>query len=100
MMILLHRSIGVAPGKNMSAIGFAREIAAYVKKNYDRDMEVLAPVGGNPHRVAWLIRYKDLAEMEAASARLMQDKQYWELLNKNTDNFIAGSAMDAIWRTL
>jgi hypothetical protein len=97
-MIAFSRTAGIAPGKTASAIGFAHEIAAYMKSSYGVDLEVLLPIGGNPQRIAWSTRYKDLAAMEAVSAKLLADKKYLAITGKGSDNFMPGSMRDSIWR--
>jgi len=99
-MISFVRTANVAPGKTASAIGFAHEIAAYMKDAYGVELEVLRPVGGNPQRIAWSARYKDLAAMEAVSQKSLADKRYWEIVAKATDIFIGGSMRDSIWQTV
>jgi hypothetical protein len=90
----------VAPGKTGTAIAFAHEIAAYMKSAYGVELEVLRPIGGNPQRVAWSARYKDLAAMEEVSTKSLADKQYWAIVNKGSDNFVPGSMHDSIWQTV
>lgn len=97
-MIAFNRTAGIAPGKTASALGFAHEIAAYMKSTYGVDLEVLLPIGGNPQRIAWSTRYKDLAALEAVTTKLTADKKYWEIVGKHSDNFVAGSMRDSIWR--
>ena len=71
-----------------------------MKKAYKLDLEVLLPIGGNPQRIAWSARYKDLAELDAVSSKLLADKPYWAMVGKGTDNFIPGSMRDSIWRVI
>jgi hypothetical protein len=99
-MIAFVRTAGVAPGKTGAAIAFAHEIAAYMKSAYGVELEVLRPIGGNPQRIAWSTRYKDLAAMEEVSTKSLADKQYWAIVNKGSDNFVPGSMHDAIWQTV
>ena len=99
-MIAFVRTVGIAPGKTAVAIRFAHEIAAYSKSAFDVQLEVLSPIGGNPQRIAWSARYKDLAAMEAMRGKMLKDKQYLELTGKATENFVGGSMHDAIWQTL
>jgi len=80
-------------------MGFAHEIAAYIQKTHDIQLEVLRPIGGNPLRVAWSTRYPDLASLEALTTKLAADKAYGELAANHGDCFIAGSINDAIWTT-
>jgi hypothetical protein len=42
-MIAFVRTASVAPGKTGAAIGFAHEIAGYMKSSYDVELEVLRP---------------------------------------------------------
>ena len=99
-MIAFNRVASIAPGKTASAIGFAHKIAAYMKRAYGVDLEVLLPIGGNPQRIAWSARYKDLAALETVNTKLLADKRYWQLVHKNSDNFLPGSVRDSLWRTV
>jgi hypothetical protein len=99
-MIAFNRIAAIAPGKTSSAIEFAHEIAAYMKEAYKLELEVLLPIGGNPQRVAWTTRYPDLAALDAVSSKLLADKHYWKIVGKGTDNFLAGSMRDSIWRVV
>ena len=99
-MIAFVRQASIAAGKTASAIGFAIEIAAFLKKQFDIDVEVMMPVGGNPQRVAWATRYKDLGTLEATTSKMLADPAYMALVTKGAENFIAGSLHDSIWRTL
>jgi hypothetical protein len=90
----------IAAGKTPSAIAFAHEIAAYMKEAYKLELEVMLPVGGNPQRIAWTTRYKDLAAFDEVSSKLLSDKHYWEIVGKSAENFIAGSMQDSIWRVI
>ena len=98
-MITFVRTACIAPGKTRSMMEFAHEIAAHFKSTYSVELEVLMPIGGNPSRVAWSGRYKDLAAMEAVTLKMATDKAYWALVEKHTADFVPGSLHDAIWRT-
>lgn len=99
-MIAFNRTACIAPGKTASALAFAHEIAAYMKDAYAVELEVLLPIGGNPQRIAWSARYKDLAALDAVNGKILADKKYWEIVGKNSDNFLAGSVRDSMWRTV
>jgi len=99
-MITFYRVAGIAPGKTASMIAFAQEIAGYMKATYSVELEVMMPIGGNPQRVGWATRYKDLAALDAVNMKLLADKKYWEMIGKATDCFVAGSVHDSIWRTI
>jgi len=99
-MVVFSRGASIAPGKTASAIGFAHEISAYLKTTCGIELEVLMPIGGNPNRIGWSTRYKDLAAMGATTAKMTADPKYWKMVNKGTDNFMPGSIRDAMWRTV
>jgi hypothetical protein len=99
-MITFVRTGAIAPGKGAGAIAFAQKIVAYWRDNYDRQIDVLRPVAGNPNRITFVGRYKDLAEFDSSATRSMADTKYLELLASGADLFIAGSIHDEIWRSL
>jgi hypothetical protein len=99
-MIAFNRVASIAPGKTGVTITFAHEIAAYMKDAYGVKLEVLVPIGGNPQRIAWTTRYKDLAAMDNVNTRILADTKYWELVNKASANFLPGSVNDSIWRVI
>ncbi len=99
-MIRFVRTASVAPGKFGDAIAFAKKISEFIGKQHGAKPEVMLPVGGNPHRIAWRSEYADLAALEKFQSKLMADPKYITLLSEGGANFIAGSVNDAIWRTL
>ena len=99
-MIVFSRTASIAPGKTATAIGFAQQVANHFKTTYDIQLEVMTPIGGNPLRIGWSTRYKDLAAFDALGPKLLSDKTYAEMATKASDNFIAGSIHDSIWRTV
>lgn len=99
-MIAFVRTANINPGRQASAMEFAKAITAHIKQHYDQQLEVLLPVGGNPQRIAWSTRYKDMAAMEVIRDKLAADMAYWALLEKHSADFQAGSMHDAIWKTL
>ncbi len=99
-MIRFVRTASVAPGKLGDALAFAKKIADFLEKQHGVHLEVMMPVGGNPHRIAWRSEYADLATMEKITSKYMGDAKYLKLLSEGGPNFIAGSVNDAIWRTI
>ena len=99
-MIRVVRTASIAPGKVGDALAFAKQVSDFIAKKHGVQLQVMLPVGGNPHRVAWRTEYPDLGAMETFQAKLMADPKYVELLAKGGANFIAGSVNDSIWRTL
>ena len=99
-MIVFVHTANINPGRQASALEFAKAVTAHLKQHHDQQVEVLLPVGGNPQRMAWSSSYKNLAEMEAVRDKLAVDTAYWALLEKYSADFQAGSMNDAIWKTL
>lgn len=99
-MIAFYRNAAIAPGKVSSAVAFAQQIAAYVKDKHGVDLSLAMPVAGNPSRIGWAARYENLAAFEAKMTAITSDPHYKELAAKGSDNFIAGTVHDEIWRTL
>jgi hypothetical protein len=99
-MITFYRIGAIAPGKNADMMAFAKEIAGYFKATYGVELEVRMPIGGNPMRIGWASRYKDLAALDATTMKMLGDKKYMEMTAKGTDLFIPGSLQDSIWRTV
>jgi hypothetical protein len=97
-MIAFVRSAGIAPGKTGAMMAFAKEMSSYINSHFGVEVTVLTPIGGNPQRVAWSVRYQDLAALQATMNKMTADKGYWELSNKNVDCFVPGSLNDAIWQ--
>lgn len=99
-MIGLYRTAAIASGKNASAMAFAAQIASYIKEKTSVEVRVAIPIGGNPNRVAWSVLYENLGAMEKHMGALLGDSKYIEMIAKGSDNFIAGSVHDEIWRAL
>lgn len=99
-MIHFYRAAAIAPGKLASALGFAKEISAYLKDKHGVTVEVAMPIGGNPNRIGWASTYENLAAYEGAMTKMLSDANYMELVRKGTDNFIGGSVRDQLWRSV
>ena len=99
-MIEFTRTSSIAPGKVAEALAFAKEMSEYVQKKFDRKLQVMMPIGGNPHRIAWRSTYPSLALMEEFQTKTLADPQYLSILSKAATLFVPASAHDDIWRAL
>jgi hypothetical protein len=99
-MIVFTRTASIAPGKTTAAIGYAHQLAAYIKTTLGTELDVLMPVGGNPNRITWSGRYPSLADLDERQSKLASDEKYHHLVSSGTDFFIAGSVFDSIWRVI
>ena len=99
-MIRFVRTANIESGKLNDAIAFAKQISEFVKRQHGLKLEVLLPIGGNPHRIAWRAEYESLAALDALQNKVLADREYLELVAKGASNFIPGSLNDSIWRTI
>ncbi|MBR1215613.1 hypothetical protein [Bradyrhizobium sp. JYMT SZCCT0180] len=99
-MILVQRSVSVAPGMLSAAMAFAKEISIQVKTTTGIDLKIAVPIGGNAARMAWIANYENLAQYEAMGLKLLADQKYLELIKKAADLFVPNTLHDEIWRTL
>ena len=100
-MVRWMRKARVAPGKFMEAMGFATEIAAYVKK-----FEGLPPVHvfmdsfGDMTTIRWVVDYESLAAMEKVNTQMMSDQEYFQKIDSSSHVFIQGSVKDTVMRLI
>jgi len=99
-MITITRTVSIAPAKTPNAVAFARQMAKYLREKHGATLEVLMPVGGNPLRIAWRGQYESLAQWESLTAKMLGDKEYFELVATQGDTFLPGSVHDDIWRSI
>ena len=99
-MIRFMRTAAIAPGMRVEALAYAKTLSEYWRTQFGAKLEVLVPIGGNPHRIGWRTEYESLADMEAKRARVSADAKYQEMLRSGSGNFIAGSLNDVIWQTV
>ena len=99
-MIHFTRTSSIAPGKLADAMAFAAEIVEYLGSAHGQKMQIMLPVGGNPHRICWASTYENLGDMEKFQVKIMADAKYLAILGKSAPLFIAGSARDDIWRSV
>ena len=98
-MITFTRVGVIAPGKAAAVAAFAQKVIDFYRTQYDVKIEVHRPVAGNPARIAWVVRYPDLAALDAVLTKSQADPKHLELLANGADLFIAGSTHDEIWRS-
>ena len=100
-MVRWMRKARVAPGKFMEAMGFAIEIAKYVKK-----FEGLPPVHvfmdsfGDMTTLRWVVDYENLAAMEKVNTQLIADQEYLKKVDSSAHVFIPGSVKDTVMRLI
>jgi hypothetical protein len=99
-MITFVRTNSIAPGELAKAVGFAKEIAAFVEKIIGHKVGVSIPVGGNRFRVAWVVALPDLGALEASFNKLQSNPEYMNRMEAAGGYFLPGAARDEIWSSL
>jgi hypothetical protein len=84
----------------MPAMSFARDVAEYLKTKTGKGVSLGMPIGGQANRIGWFVEYENLAELEKIQGDLLRDSEYMAIITKGSENFVAGSLHDDIWRTL
>ena len=78
------------------ALGWAKEIAGYVNKNYPGfDVQVGLEMFGHA-RVHWSYSAPTLEKLETANAKLIQDQKYWAMIETAKEFWVDGSLKDTI----
>src|SRR6516164_10898034 len=81
-MIAFRRTLCVMPGMFSAAMAYANELKSQVKATAGVDLKIAIPVGGNPHRIAWMSTHENLAQLDTVNQKLLADQKYQELLKK------------------
>ena len=97
-MITFVRTALAAPGRGFDLLVYAKEIATLVKATIGKDLTTAIAVGGNANQVCWMLRYENLAELEASIDKLNSDAGYREMVKKGGEIILANSVHDQIWR--
>jgi hypothetical protein len=96
------RSVNVAGGRYMEAIGWAKEMAAYGEKAYGVKIRVFLDSFGDVSTIRWMVDNPDLAAMEKVTEKIMGDADYFKRVNQafSTGLFVDGTTRDVVSREL
>jgi len=103
MSVRWMRSAQVSRGRIPEGLSWAKEVSAYVEKKYNTPtVEVFMDTFGDAGTLRWMIDFPDLAAVETAFAKLMNDPDYWKMLEKvgKSELFIDGSVVDTVSRKI
>ena len=95
-MFRFQRSGQVKNGKNLEAIGWAKEIAEYLNAKYSTSFQVYTEYFGDVNTIYWQSDFKDLATFESLSSQLLSDQGYWANVIKGMEWIIEGSLQDKL----
>lgn len=90
------RTVTVKLAVNMpAALQFCNEVASHLNKSYNLDMKTGVEMFAGT-KVYWFSEARTLDEMSQLNAKLMQDRGYWEILEKAKHLWVEGSMRDTI----
>ncbi len=100
-MVRWMRKARVAPGKFIEAMGFATEIAQYVKK-YEGlpPVQVFIDSFGDMTTLRWIVDYESLGAMEKVNTQMRQDQEYFQKIDSSAHVFIPGTVKDTVMRLI
>ena len=77
------------------AIGWASELNSYFNDNYDVELHFGVELFGEAAMV-WYVDADDLATVESINMQLMQDTDYWNIVEQASDFWVEGSLQDTM----
>ena len=99
-MITFVRTLSFPPDKTHAILSLTRQTQKLLKTRYGVDVQPKLPVGGSPHRIAYVVTVRSLAELESLITKLAADPDYRKLVGATASNMIAGTTYDEIWRDI
>lgn len=97
-MVTFIRTVGIAPGSNDQMLALARQTQRLLKSRFGVDLRLQIPIGGRPNRIAYILTFRDLAELEAVTLKITADPEYRKLAAASARNANPGSSYDQMWR--
>ena len=101
-MVRWMRSVNIGGGRYLEAIGWAKEISAYVEKSYGVRPRVFLDSFGDVSTIRWMIDNPDLASAEKALEKMLGDGEYFKRVQQafSTGLFVDGSTRDILSREM
>jgi len=99
-MITFVRTCAFTPDKNTAVMTLTRQIKRHLQSKYGLEVHAQLPVGGSPNRIAYIMHFCRLSELEELLLKLAEDSDYRRLVSANARNLLPGSIYDEIWREI
>ncbi len=100
-MVRWIRTARISKGRFRQAVGWAKEVAGYVhSKHKAPPTSVFVDSFGDVGTIRWIADFDDLASMETTMGAVMQDADYWKLVDEAmvAELFIDGKTHDLVMR--
>jgi hypothetical protein len=98
-MVRWTRSGRIAPGKELQAIQWAKELTAWANKKYGGHLSVYMDCFGEVGTVRFFDDFENLADLETKLQQVMADQEYWQKISPAPTLF-QGVAVDTVMATL
>jgi hypothetical protein len=97
-MITVIRTATAYPGLAGEAIGWAKEIAAIIKRATGKEQLVCTAFAGLLSDVAWIAHYDSVAQYDELRTKVLADDKFIDTLKKARNLFVPGSDRDQVWK--
>ncbi len=77
------------------ALGWATEFNAYFNDNYDVELHFGMELFG-ANRLFWYADVDEVATLEEINMKIMQDTDYWGMIEKGKEFWVDGSLQDEV----
>lgn len=95
-MVVWERTVVCSAGKLGELVPWAKEVCAYVDKTHGQRMKVFTEIGGNPMAIVLHAEYKDLADFESKTQKVMADPEIFKLMAKCSAFVQGGMTRDSV----
>ena len=85
------RNAAVTP----KAIGFAMELTGYLNKTYNLTARCGMELYGSMN-IHWHLESDSLDKLSALNGKLIEDKNYWSMIEKGKEYWLDGSLKDTV----
>lgn len=95
-MYVFRRVTTISNAANTTkAIGFAMELTGYISKTYGINLRLGMEMFGSLN-LHWQFETDSLDKITVIQQKMMEDKNYWSMLEKGKEYWLEGSLKDSI----
>ena len=98
-MLMNVRTAVVQPGKLAEAMAWARHVQDTVAR-LGGDLKLGKQVGGSVTTIVWIAQYKDFADYENRTSKLLANTEYNKSVADAANLLVAGEIRDQLFRFL
>jgi hypothetical protein len=99
-MIIQIRTARIQAGKIAEAIAFAKDCCSLANEITGTKTQAFVQIGGKVGNLCWVSESNDLAQYEAATAKLTANASWQKLVQRGPSLFADGETADSVWRSI